>query len=90
MENLIQVLKKRRETTPYNYQEYEILRGKHALPYLIDKYRYKSFFEFNHHLELQYNEMPDCFKNRLSVNENGIITILRQDNAINEFFAKKK
>lgn len=28
-----QTLAKRQDTTPYNYQEYELLRGKNALPF---------------------------------------------------------
>ena len=36
MSKLLDLLKKRPEHTPYNYQEYEIMRSKFLMPYLLE------------------------------------------------------
>ncbi len=52
-------------------QEYEIMRSKFLMPYLLEKYDYKCFHEFSQQLEKQYNAMPDVFKNIFSCDEFG-------------------
>ena len=76
MEKLTELLRKRPQTTPYNYQEYEILRSAYLMPYLLQKYGYSCFKEFNQQLNLQYDGMPDLFKGILTCDENGIIVRL--------------
>ena len=71
MSKLLDLLKKRPEHTPYNYQEYEIMRSKFLMPYLLEKYNYQCFKNFNKQLEKQYNDMPDVFKNIFSCDEFG-------------------
>ncbi|HNX59828.1 MAG TPA: hypothetical protein PKK43_12065 [Spirochaetota bacterium] len=90
MLKLIEILKKRKETTPYNYQEYEMLKGKNAIPFLVAKYGYASFREFNEVLNAQYEEMPDCFKNVFAVDEYGEAKVLRNDDAIDRFFENQR
>ena len=70
-------LLKRQETTPYNYQEYELLRGQNSLPYLIEKYNYNCFKETLNQVNAQYNAMPDAFKGHFGINENGEFLSLR-------------
>lgn len=81
MEKLVNKLKitlaKREETTPYNYQEYELLRGKNALPFLVEKYNYASFKELLEQVNEQYNRMPDAFKGHITTDEHGEIVHLR-------------
>ncbi|AUS29381.1 hypothetical protein MMB75_14590 [Paenibacillus sp. P2(2022)] len=43
MQHFLKILIKRPETTPYNYQEYELLRSAFGLPLLIKKYGYPCF-----------------------------------------------
>lgn len=73
-----QTLAKRQETTPYNYQEYELLRGKDALPFLVKKFGYNCFKECLDQVERQYDAMPEAFKGHFTTNENGEIVILRK------------
>jgi hypothetical protein len=88
-----ETLKKRKETTPYNYQEYELLLGKNALPYLYKKYSYECIKETMEITQNQYNEMPDAFKGHFAVDEDGNSVILRSpeetNRMITEFFEKK-
>lgn len=70
-------LKKRPQSTPYNYQEYELLKGKNALPYLVDRYNYPCFQETLEIVERQYDEMPDAFKGHFTVDSEGGIIQLR-------------
>lgn len=71
MVGFIKILKKRPESTPYNYQEYEILRAVCGLPYLVEKYGYSSFVEAYEQEEKQYNDMPEAFKGYFTLNEAG-------------------
>lgn len=71
MEGFIKTLKKRPESTPCNYQEYEMLRAACGLPYLIKKYGYSCFVEAYEQEEKQYNDMPDAFKGYFTFNEAG-------------------
>ena len=41
------------------------------MPYLVDKYSYTCFKEFNNQLEKQYNAMPEAFKGIFTHNEKG-------------------
>lgn len=70
-------LLKRQETTPYNYQEYELLRGQNSLPYLVEKYNYNCFKETLNQVNNQYNAMPDAFKGHFTIDKNGEFVSLR-------------
>jgi hypothetical protein len=72
-----EILAKRPENTPYNYQEYELLRGKNALPFLVEKYGYRCFVETLELVNKQYNEMPSAFKGHFTIDENGETVFLR-------------
>lgn len=71
MSKLLELLKKRPQSTPYDYEEYECMRSVFLMPYLIENYGYECFHTFNEQLEKQYNDMPDCFKNIFSLDEKG-------------------
>ncbi len=87
------ILKKRPDSTPYNYQEYELLRGQNSLPYLIKRYNYKCFIETLEIVEKQYNDMPKEFKGHFTVDENGEIVKLRSSEKsskmMDKFFKKQ-
>ncbi|WP_394776713.1 hypothetical protein [Flavobacterium sp.] len=72
-----QTLYKRQETTPYNYQEYELLKGQNSLPYLVEKYNYNCFKETLNQVNEQYNAMPEAFKGHFTIDENGEFVSLR-------------
>lgn len=86
-------LLKRQETTPYNYQEYELLRGKNSLPYLVQKYNYNCFKETLNQVNEQYKAMPDAFKGHFTIDENGEGVSLRSpeesSKMIKDFFNKQ-
>ena len=88
MNKLLELLKERPKHTPYDYQEYEIMRSKFLMPYLIEKYNYQCFKNFNKQLEKQYNEMPDVFKNIFSCDEFGNSYNIRDPKEVNESFGK--
>lgn len=83
-------LLKRQETTPYNYQEYELLRGQNSLPYLVEKYNYNCFKETLNQVNDQYNTMPEAFKGHFTIDKNGEFVSLRSpeesSKIIKEFF----
>ncbi|WET49728.1 hypothetical protein PYS58_01075 [Chryseobacterium indologenes] len=87
-------LAKTEKTTPYNYQEYELLRGKNALPFLVKKYNYVSFKEYLAQVNEQYERMPDAFKGHFTTNEEGEIVHLRSigdsSKMMRDFFDKMK
>lgn len=87
-------LAKRQESTPYNYQEYELLRGQNALPYLVKRYNYDCFRKTYEQLNNQYNAMPDAFKGHFSTDENGEHVSLRtpgeSQKMINDFFQESR
>ncbi|MFQ6599138.1 hypothetical protein [Flavobacterium sp. C3NV] len=86
-------LLKRQETTPYNYQEYELLRGQNSLSYLVEKYNYNCFKETLNQVNAQYNAMPDAFKGHFTIDENGEGVSLRSpeesSKMIKDFFSKR-
>ena len=88
-----QTLSKRQETTPYNYQEYELLRGQNSLPYLAKKYNYNCFNTTLDQVNAQYNAMPHAFKGHFTIDENGEFVSLRDSEEssrmIKDFFNKK-
>ena len=86
MLKLLELLKKRPERTPYDYEEYEIMRSAFLMPYLLKTYNYKCFQEFNTQLEKQYNEMPDVFKNIFSYDEFGNCYTIRDPKEVKESF----
>lgn len=67
----------KRQTTPYNYQEYELLKGQNSLPYLVEKYNYNCFKETLNQVNEQYNAMPEAFKEHFTIDENGEFVSLR-------------
>lgn len=71
MKKMLEILRKRSESTPYNYQEYEILRSAFLMPYLLEKYPYECFLKFNEQLEKQYQAMPEVFKGIFTCNDKG-------------------
>lgn len=71
MKKLTEILRKIPQTTPYNYQEYEMLRSAYLMPYLLEKYGYACFKKFNQQLNLQYDDMPDLFKGIFTCDEKG-------------------
>ena len=85
-------LKKHPDKTPYNYQEYELLKGQNALPYLAKKYRYSCFAETLEIVNNQYVTMPNAFKGHFTVNSNGETVRLRTPEKtakmIDEFFKR--
>lgn len=88
-----ETLRKRKETTPYNYQEYELLLGKNSLPYLYKTYSYECIKETLEIVKEQYNEMPEAFKGHFTVDEDGNMVLLRTpeetNKMITEFFDKE-
>ncbi|WP_343641669.1 hypothetical protein [Chryseobacterium sp.] len=70
-------LAKRQQTTPYNFQEYELLKGGNALPYLVEKYGYPCFTETLEQVNIQYDAMPDAFKGHYRIDDNGDIKMLK-------------
>jgi hypothetical protein len=88
-----ETLRKRKETTPYNYQEYELLLGKNVLPYLYKTYGYDCLKETLEIVQAQYDEMPDAFKGHFTTDENGKTIQLRSpeetNKMINDFFDKE-
>ena len=77
MSKFTEILMKRPESTPFNYQEYELLRSAFGLPYLVDKYGYDCFIQAYEQEEKQYHAMPDAFKGHFTLNERGDIVQLR-------------
>lgn len=90
IEKLLALLKKRPEKTPYNYQEYEVMRSRFLLPYLMETYGYPCFAAFHAQLERQYDAMPEVFKNIFTCDERGNMRPLRDkqevQKSLSEFF----
>ncbi len=84
MAKMLEILKKRPKHTPYNYQEYECMRSVFLMPYLINKYNYECFHVFFKQLEKQYNEMPDCYKNIFSLDEEGNMYNIREPEEVSK------
>jgi hypothetical protein len=88
-----ETLRKRKETTPYNYQEYELLLGENSLPYLYKTYYYDCLKETLEIVQAQYEEMPDAFKGLSTYDEEGNYVQLRspeeRHKMITEFFNKE-
>ena len=80
MKNFFEILIKRPSQTPYNYQEYEMLRSEFSLSYLVNKYGYDCFTEVYKQLEKQYNDMPDLCKGFFTLDENGMhVSLMSND-----------
>ena len=88
LEKFNKTLIKRQETTPYNYQEYELLRGKNALPYLVERFGYECFKETIEQVNRQYNLLPEAFKGHFTTNENGESVMLRTSEEIKTIMDK--
>jgi hypothetical protein len=79
MKKFLEILIKIPTHTPYNYKEYELLRSKFLLPYLVEKYGYDCFKEALVQLEKQYNDMPDEYKGlAYTLDENGLAVPQKQ------------
>lgn len=87
-------LAKRQKSTPYNYQEYELLRGKNALPFLVEKYGYRCFNETLEQVNNQYDQMPEAFKGHFTTDKDGEIVNLRSaeksKKMMSDFFSKSR
>lgn len=88
MAKMLELLKKRPEHTPYDYEEYEIMRSSYQLPYLLKKYDYDCFRVFNEQLQKQYDAMPDVFKDIFSCDEFGNSYWIRDPKEVNDSFDK--
>lgn len=84
MKKFVDILVKIPSHTPYNYQQYEMLRSKFGLPYLVEKYKYDCFKEALDQLEKQYNDMPDACKGFFTLDENGIYVSLMSKEEIDK------
>lgn len=84
MNKMLELLKKRPDKTPYDYTEYEPMRSVFLMPYLLEHYGYECFQTFNEQLERQYNDMPDCFKNIFTLDENGNSYNIRDPEEVRE------
>ena len=93
MNNFMQLLIKRPESTPYNYQEYECLRAACGFPFLISQYGYSCFINVFNQVEKQYNDMPNEFKGHFTLDKDGNIVQLKtpeeSKNLLDSFFNKK-
>ena len=93
LEGFRQTLTKRQQSTPYNYQEYELLRGRNALPYLVECYGYACLRDTLEQVNRQYEAMPEAFKGHFTVDDNGTVVTLREPGAgnalIRQFFDSK-
>lgn len=77
LEGFRHTLVKRQQATPYNYQEYELLRGRNALPYLVERYGYACLRDTLNQVNQQYEAMPAAFKGHFTVDEDGKLVTLR-------------
>ncbi|OAB32984.1 hypothetical protein [Paenibacillus glacialis] len=93
MSKFIEILMKRPENTPYNYQEYELIRSAFGLPYLVNRFGYACFIQAYAQEEKQYNAMPDAFKGHFTINEKGNSVQLRSPEEttkmLDEFWGSK-
>lgn len=91
MNKLLELLIKIPSHTPYDYSEYETMRSKFLMPYLLKIYNYDCFQRFNQQLEQQYNAMPDVFKDIFSCDEFGNVYFIRNHEEVekswDEFWA---
>lgn len=84
MDKMLELLKRIPARTPYDYLEYEPMRSVFLMPYLLNRYNYECFHIFNEQLEIQYNDMPDCFKNIFTLDEKGNVYSIRDVNEVNQ------
>lgn len=93
MSKFHEILVKRPENTPYNYQEYEQIRSVFGLPYLIERFGYPCFIKAYEQEEQQYNAMPDAFKGYFTLDDKGNHVSLKTSEEIdklwNDFYNKK-
>lgn len=94
MDHFLQILIKRPETTPYNYQEYEFLRSAFGLPLLMKQYGYPCFEQALQQVEKQYHDMPEAFQGHFTYDEDGRAVQLRSPSEtkkmIERFFASQR
>lgn len=84
MNNFMSVLKKREQTTPCNYQEYEYLRSKAGLPFLVNRYKYPCFQNVLDQVEAQYERMPSAFKDIYTFEEDGTLVRIKSADEANK------
>jgi hypothetical protein len=94
MSKFTATLKRGALTTPYNYEEYELIRSVFGLPYLIEKYKYKCFFCAYEQEEELYKAMPEAFKGYFTLDEKGNLVELLNSNEIKkkmeDFFSSSR
>ena len=73
MTKMLELLIKRGQTTPNDYQEYEPMRSPFLMPYLLSKYNYQCFKVFAEQLDKQYAAMDDEWKGIFTLDANGDI-----------------
>lgn len=71
MTKMLELLIKRGQTTPNDYQEYEPMRSPFLMPYLLNRYNYQCFKTFVEQLDKQYAAMDDEWKGIFTLNERG-------------------
>ena len=70
------------------YIEYERLRSKFGLPYLVEKYGYTCFIEAKKRLDELYDKLPEELKGYFTLDENGMyIKLLSADESKKRFQA---
>ena len=77
MTKMLELLIKRGQTTPNDYQEYEPMRSPFLMPYLLNKYNYQCFKVFAEQLDKQYAAMDDEWKGIFTLDECGELVQLR-------------
>lgn len=77
MTKMLELLIKRGQTTPNDYQEYEPMRSPFLMPYLLNKYNYQCFKVFAEQLDKQYAVMDDEWKGIFTLDECGELVQLR-------------
>ena len=66
--------------------EYELLRSKFGLPYLIRKYGYSCFIEAAEVLDKMYDSLPKELKGYFTYDENGVLVKLMSDKKMKRKF----
>lgn len=77
MAKMLEMLVKRGQTTPNDYQEYEPMRSPFLMSYLLNRYNYQCFRVFAEQLDKQYTAMDDEWKGIFTLNECGELVQLR-------------
>jgi len=80
--------KKLEQASPWNYTEYEEIRSKFGLPYLVNRYGYDCFRKAMEQLDKKYDAMPGDLKGYFTLGENGMhVQLLSADETRKKFEA---